>query len=142
MEILLISQNLDKALPLLKTLGAVAGAAILLYLILLFVRVVGNKLERKRYQAYCQKCESQGTTPISYEEYVSRRAKGEKVLWQRDSVHAQDVSVDPLSDPMTQPKMFDNHDDHHSDSTSETQNPNGIEEQDPNQASQIGDTKE
>ena len=79
-----IAENFSNGgISLLKTLGAVAGAAVLLYLLLLLIKLVGNKLEKKTYDLYKKKCEKEGTVPISYEEFYAKRASGEKVLWKR-----------------------------------------------------------
>ena len=93
----------DGAWTLLKTLGAVALAAVVLYVVLVLVRVAGNKLEAKSYQRYVEKCRNEGTAPLSYQDYVERRAKGEKVLWCRDSNAAMPQSggeTDDTADAM------------------------------------------
>lgn len=80
-----ITENFSNGgITLLKTLGAVAGAAVLLYLLLLLIKVVGNRLEKKTYELYIKKCEKEGIAPISFEEFYAKRASGEKVLWKRD----------------------------------------------------------
>ena len=83
MNSIILSQLSIATINVLKTLGALAIAAVLLYIVLVLVRVVGNKLEIKSYQRYVDKCTKEGTAPLPYTDFVERRAKGEKILWQR-----------------------------------------------------------
>ena len=81
--ILAISENAKQSgLIALKMIGAVIAAAILLYLVLLLSRHGGSALERKKYDKYVEdynKLSNPNLPLLTYEEFVERRAKGEKV---------------------------------------------------------------
>lgn len=84
MQILLaISENAKQSgLVALKMIGAVVAAAVLLYLVLLVSRHGGTALERKKYDKYVEdynKLSNPNVPLLTYEEFVARRAKGEKI---------------------------------------------------------------
>ena len=84
MQLLLaISENAKQSgLIALKMIGAVIAAAILLYLVLLLSRHGGSALERKKYDKYVEdynKLSNPNLPLLTYDEFVERRAKGEKV---------------------------------------------------------------
>lgn len=84
MQVLIaLSENAKQSgIVALKMIGAVVAAAILLYLVLLVTRHGGSALEKKKYDKYVEEykaLEHPNLPMLSYEEFVERRAKGEKI---------------------------------------------------------------
>ena len=84
MQVLIaLSENAKQSgIVALKMIGAVVAAAVLLYLVLLVTRHGGNALEKKKYDKYVEEykaLEHPNLPMLSYEEFVERRAKGEKI---------------------------------------------------------------
>ncbi len=84
MQVLIaLSENAKQSgIVALKMIGTVITAAILLYLVLLVTRHGGSALEKKKYDKYVEEykaLEHPNLPMLSYEEFVERRAKGEKI---------------------------------------------------------------
>lgn len=83
-----VSDNLSKGgIVALKLLGGVVAAAVILYLVLLFSRVLGVKIEEKKYDKYCEKYRAEHGGEegmLSKEDFIRNRADGKAVVWTRD----------------------------------------------------------
>lgn len=70
----------------LKMMGGVAAAAVILYLVIMFSRVLGSKIEDKKYQAYCEKYRAEHQNEegmLTKEAFIESRLQG-GVGWKRD----------------------------------------------------------
>ena len=89
-----IADNMSEGgVKLLKTMAILIAAAVLLYVVLVLVRILGGKLERKTYDRYVDKCKMNGIEPVTYEEYYKRRSEGQRVLWKREENPASSTAV-------------------------------------------------
>ena len=105
MDILLLANNLSEgAVVALKMMAGVVIAAVLLYLVLVLSRVLGTKLEHKKYLSYCEKyVQEHGSEEgmLSEKDYIETRASGNAVVWKRQNNDSQSLSCDaqiPQSD--------------------------------------------
>ena len=101
-DILLGSNIGEGAIVALKMLGGVAVAAVLLYLVLILSRVLGTKIEEKKYQAYCDKYRQEHGSEEGMqtkEEYIETRAKAGAVVWKREDKAPKVIAELPQEEP-------------------------------------------
>ena len=88
METILLANNISQgAIVALKMMGGVAAAAVLLYLVLVLTKVLGGKLEQKKYEKYCETYRQEHGNEdgmLTKEAFVEERAKGNAVVWRRE----------------------------------------------------------
>ena len=103
MEALLLANNLTEgAIIALKMMAGVLIAAVLLYLVLILSRVLGTKLEEKKYEKYCEKYRAEHGNEdgmLSKEDYIETRAKGNAVIWRRQDTQPDDTSASDTPTP-------------------------------------------
>ena len=105
MTTVLLGSNLGEgAIVALKMLGGVAVATVLLYLVLILSRVLGTKIEDKKYQAYCDKYRQEHGSEEGMqtkEEYIETRAKAGAVVWTRDDKSPKVIAELPAEETPT-----------------------------------------
>lgn len=84
----------------LKMVGAVVAAAVILWLVMILARYLGNRIERRKYDEYVKSYtqdhpDQEGM--IDFNQFVAMRAAGEKVVYSRT------VTDTPPQRPATEP---------------------------------------
>lgn len=101
MQTLLSANNLTEGgLIALKMLAGVVVAAVLLYLVLILSRVLGTKIEEKKYENYCEKYRAEHGGEdgmLSKADFIETRAKGNAVIWRRQD--QTNISIENESVP-------------------------------------------
>ena len=101
-NVLLGSNISEGAIVALKMMGGVAAAAVLLYLVLVLSRVLGTKIEEKKYLSYCEKYRAEHESDegmLSKEQYIETRAKAGAVVWKRDDKTPKVIAEAPAVPP-------------------------------------------
>lgn len=87
MKQLLLIAN-ESIFAMLKTVGGVVLACILLYMVIILGRVLGNRIEVKKHQRYLDKYkEEHGScdSALSLEEFIRDRAEGKRIVWKKNT---------------------------------------------------------
>ncbi len=97
----------------LKMLGAVVGAAIVLWLVMILARYLGNSIEKRKYDQYVQDYthdhpDQEGM--IGFDQFVSMRAAGTKVVYTRSASpqpYVNATTTHTTEDTVAQPQIPD-----------------------------------
>ena len=103
-HVILLGSNLSEGgIVALKMVAGVVAAAVLLYLVLVLSRVLGVRIEDKKYRAYCDKYRTEHGTEegmLSRNDFITRRAEGKAIVWRRED-EAPVVGGDDVTPPTT-----------------------------------------
>ena len=100
MQTLISANNLTEGgMVALKMLAGVVVAAVLLYLVLVLSRVLGTKIEEKKYENYCEKYRAEHGDEegmLSKADFIETRAKGNAVIWRRQDQTNIAIESEPV----------------------------------------------
>jgi hypothetical protein len=75
--------------------AGVAIASVLLYLVIILSRILGGKIEDKKYSDYCAKYTAEHPDQagmLSREDFIRTRAEANAVIWERKKVSERDAA--------------------------------------------------